>query len=167
MTQELERVYEGEVVEDKPDWESLISEWAEGARFAFAGQLRQARAIASVSRYYGRTSIEKFAAEVGCSKSWAYDLCRVWQTYSHRFEDGEISTRLESPLGISHYVKASYARDPQAAIEKAEDERQTTRQIEASNQEEKEQEHAGDERAEVVKTMPCPQCGGEGRVPVE
>ncbi len=161
---ELERVYEGEVVEEQaPSWEQLISEWAEGARLEFAGQLRQARAAASVVRHYGRASMKHFAAEVGCSKSWAYDLARVWWVYGHLFEDGDFSNRLET-RGISHYLKALRAPDPVAMIEEAEDEDLSARQIEERIREREEAESGAHEKP---KTRPCEACGGTGEVPVD
>ncbi len=60
---EIERVYEGEVVDENDgwDWEQAVSEWTAGASLELEGQLRQARAAAQVARRYWRSSMEAFA----------------------------------------------------------------------------------------------------------
>ncbi len=157
---ELERVSDAEVVEDHPSWEELVSEFVEGSRFELHGQLRQARAAAAVCRHYGRSSMTKFAGEVGKSPGWCYDLARVWFVYGHIFEaaDGQLSNRLET-LGISHLVKSLAAPDPVALAEKAHDEGMTSRQVE-------DEARGEPENVEVVSTRPCEACGGTGEVPV-
>jgi hypothetical protein len=157
---EIERIQDVEIVEDVPSWEELVGEFAEGRRYEMHGQLRQARAAASVVTHYGRQSIKAFAFEVGKSPSWVYDLARVWHVYGHIFEDGdELSSRLET-LGISHLVKSLSAPDPVALAERAHDEGMTTRQVE-------EEARGKEEKAEIAKTMVCPQCGGTGEVPMD
>ena len=157
---ELERVYDGEVIEEGPSWEEHVSEWAEGARQEFAGQLRQARAAASVARHHGRSSMKAFAQEVGASKSKVYDYCRVWWVYGHLFEDGDFSGRFQT-LGISHYLQALRAPDPSSALEQAEDEGLSVRRLKERIEE---SEHDG--LAEEAKTVPCDKCDGSGRLPV-
>ena len=159
---EVERVYEGEVVEEtSPPWEQLISEWAEGSRQEFVGQLRQARAAASVVKHYGRGSMKAFAGEVGASKTKVYDYARVWWVYGHLFEDGEFSGRLET-RGISHYVACLSAPDPVKMLEESEDEDLSVRQIEERVRVGQEAEQGEPER---VQTRVCEACGGTGEVP--
>ncbi len=149
---ELERVSDAEVVEDRPSWEELVSEFVEGSRFEIAGQLRQARAAATVCRHYGRSSIARFAGEVGKSPSWCYDLARVWIVYGHIFEEGgELSNRLET-LGITHFVKTLSAPDPVALAEKAHDEGLTARQTE-------EEARGETKNAQLITHVVCPECG--------
>lgn len=161
---ELERVYDAEVVEDRPEWELLVSEWANAASQVLIGQLRQARAAAMVQRHYGRASVEKFANEVGCSRSTAYDYARAWSIFGHLYfsEDGQPSGRLDNSgvIGIGHLIEASYSPDPVEVLERAEDEGMTTRQIKAERKDE------GKERAQKTETKVCPRCGGDGRIPL-
>lgn len=70
---ELERIYDEAEIVEAPSWEECISEWTDAGWRVFAGQLRQARAASAVQRHYGLSSIEKFAQEVGTSKSTVYD----------------------------------------------------------------------------------------------
>jgi hypothetical protein len=154
---ELERVYDAEIVDDSiPSWEDLVSEFIEGRRYEMHGQLRQARAAASVVTHYGRQSMKAFASEVGKSPSWVYDLARVWHVYGHIFEDGdELSGRLET-LGISHLVKSLSAPDPVALAERAHDEGMTTRQVE-------EEARGKENGAEVIDVQECPSCGADSK----
>ena len=162
---ELERVYDGEVVEEPEgmDWEQATSEWAEGSRQEFVGQLRQARAAASVAKRYGWASMGAFAKEVGCGKSKVYDYARVWVVYGHLFEDGEFSARLETRT-ISHYVKALRAPDPVAFVEESEDEDWSTRRMDEVLEEREIEAHGKPER---VETRVCPTCNGSGEVVAE
>lgn len=152
---EIEKVRDVEVaslVEDKPDWESLVSEWAEGASLELEGQLRQARAAAGVVRSYGMGAMEGFAYEVGCSKTKVYDYARVWAVYGHIFE-GEHSGRLET-LGITHLVKSLSAPDPLEVATEAHDEGLTTRQTE-----ERAKERTMPKNVETITYIVCPECG--------
>lgn len=161
---EIERVYDAEVVEEPEgmEWQTAVSEWAEGSRQEFVGQLRQARAAALVVRRYGRASIKEFAQEVGSGKSKVYDYCRVWQVYGHLFEDGDFSGRLET-RSISHYIAALNAPDPVTLLETSEDEDLSVRQIQERVKVAEEAEHGG---AEVVtETRACPTCNGSGEIP--
>lgn len=155
---ELERVEDGEIVEDAPSWEQHVSEWAEGARQEFVGQLRQCRAAASVARHYGRGSMKAFAQEVGASKTKVYDFARVWWVYGHLFEDGDerFPTR-----GISHYIAALRADDPVAMLERSEDEDLSVRQMEAEMEDGEQREAAGSRNVELVEVVVCAHCGAE------
>lgn len=154
---ELERVYDAEVVEDRPEWELLVSEWADAASQVLIGQLRQARAAAMVQRHYGRASVEKFANEVGCSRSTAYDYARAWSIFGHLYfsEDGQPSGRLDNSgaIGIGHLIEASYAPDPVEVLERAEDEGMTTRQIKAERKQPEQRD------VETITEVVCPDCG--------
>lgn len=154
---ELERIYDAEIVEDKPSWEELVSEWTDAGWRVFAGQLRQARAAAAVNRYYGRASMEHFANEVGASKSTVYDYARAYIVFGHLYED---SGRLENSglLTISHLIEASYAPDPVEMLERAEDEGLSSRQI---KRERTESENGSEPQrnVEVVTEFVCPECG--------
>lgn len=164
---ELERVYDvGEIVDDMPSWEELTSEWASGASEAILGQLRQARAAAAVRSVYGESSMEKFAYEVGSSKSTVYNYAKVWWVYGHLLEDGnsQFSKRLESgSLSMTQLLAATKAPDPVAMIEEAEEKNLSSRAIEARIKEEEEPENV----EKVNYTMTCPTCNGSGEVPVE
>ena len=152
---ELQRIpIEPEIVEDKPSWEECISEWTDAGWRVFAGQLRQARAAAAVQRHYGLSSIEKFAQEVGTSKSTIYDYARAWNTYGHLYE---VSGRLENSglLSISHLIEASYAPDPIEMLERAEDEGLSSRQIKR----ERSESHNTPQNVETVTEFICPACG--------
>jgi hypothetical protein len=160
---ELQRVpIEPEIVEDGPEWEALVSEWADAGWRVFAGQLRQARAAAAVQRHYGMSSMEKFAQEVGVSKSTVYDYARVYNIYGHLYEDS--SGRLESSglLDITHLIECSYAPDPIKMLERAEDEGLSSRQIKAERQAE-----SGSRNVQKAETRVCEACGGSGVVPVD
>ena len=173
---ELERVPETvEIVEELQEhpediWESAINEWSTGASHVIVGQLRQARAAAAVTRVHGTSSMKKFADEVGASKTTVYDYAKVWWIYGHLFEDGQssLSVRAESGLlNMAQLIKMSRAPDPIKRAEEVED-GTSSRAIEAMNQQEREQEHAEDPRAQTVQvTRACEACGGTGEVPVE
>lgn len=154
---ELERVRDAEIVEDIPSWEECVSEWSEGASQELIGQLRQARAAASVGRHYGWSSMKQFAGEIGASTGKVYDYAKVWTVYGHIFEDGgELSSRLET-LGISHLIKALRAPDPVATAEEAHDEGLSARQIEERIKTQEEEE------AEEVQIKTCPACGSDSK----
>ncbi len=144
---ELQRVQDAEIVEEGPSWEEHVSEWTSAAGQVFAGQMRQARVAASVARVYGNGSMEAFAKEVGASRSTVYDYARVWWIYGHILSERPD----DSPLTISHYVEASYAPDPLKAIEEAEDEGLTTRQIEKRRKE-------PEATPQLITHIICPEC---------
>ncbi len=149
---EIERIQDVEIVEDKPSWEELVSEFIEGRRYELHGQLRQARAAANVCRHYGKSSMRQFAGEVGKSAGWCYDLARVWMVYGHIFEgEDHLSSQLET-LGISHLVKSLAAPEPVRAAEEAADEELTVRQMEERIQ-------GTPKNVEMITEMVCPECG--------
>lgn len=156
---ELERVYDDvEVVEEQgSDWESCVSEWAEGAHQELAGQLRQCRAAAAVTKRYGLSSMEGFAKDVGCSRSKAYDYAKVWWTYGHLVETPEFSRRVESGLvTISQMIQGTRDPEPVKAIDRAVDDGISARQMERERKEE-----GIPENVEVVDLVVCPHCGVE------
>jgi hypothetical protein len=151
---ELEAVLDGEIVEERVPWEQIVSEWTEGASEELAGQLRQARAAGTVARDYGRSSMEAFAKDVGCSRSKVYSYARVWQTYGHLVGTESFSRRLESGrLSISHMIEGTQYPEPVAAIDRAEDEGISARQME---RERKEETVPGN--VEVVEMARCSHC---------
>lgn len=157
MSQEIEYVLDGEVVEEEqgPDWESCVSEWAEGAHQALHGQLRQASAAAAVTKRYGLSSMEAFAKEVGCSRSTAYDYAKVWWTYRHMIETPEFSRRVESGLvSMSQLVQGTRYPEPVAAIDRAVDDGISGRQMERERKEE-----SVPENVETITNVCCVDCG--------
>lgn len=160
-SRELERVYDGEIVDDEPSWDDYVVAWGNAAGNILINQFRQAKIAANVNRIWGSGSIKTFAKSVGLEKSHVYNFARVWWLFGHFIENGddEFSRRLESGmLTFSHFIESTYAPDPLEAINEAEDEGLSTRAIKAKNQERKELEHATDERAQTAGTMDCPDC---------
>lgn len=154
---ELTRVQDAEVVDGGPSWEEIVSEWSAGAHRVLEGQLRQARAAAAVSRYYGESSMEAFAKEVGASRSTVYDYARVFWVFGHLYfdEEGSPSGRLENPgtTTITRLVDATYAPDPAQALERAEAEDLSGREQKAARKAEQEPE-----RVHLITHIVCPAC---------
>ena len=156
---ELVRTYDdAELVDDEApgyDWESGVSEWAEGSRMEFVGKLRQARAAAGVARRYGFGSMQKFAGEVGASRTTVYDAARVWVVYGHIFDGGDPLAEALEAKGYTHMVDSLRAPDPIEDIKIAIDNDETTRQHEDRLQGGEEKE-AGN--VELISEFKCPDC---------
>jgi hypothetical protein len=130
------------------DWESHVST-ALALKESLENHLWHLAAVcASVTSRYGEESIPKFASEIGYSSRRVYDLSSTYGAWQFR-------TRSES-LSFHHHQVAAKARDPQAVIEKAEDEELSTRQLQRVI-----------DGTPDVEMRRCPKCGGRGRIAVE
>lgn len=161
---ELERVpLEGEVVEEpEVTVNDCIDEWTSAATHVIWGQLRQARAAAKAKELIGKGWAKEFGKQVEVEKTTVYNFARVWWMHGHRIQDGDsgLSARLDSGrITMTNLIKSTYAPDPMKSLNAVEDGGLSTRQQEAMNREEREQEHAEDPRVEEVKTPECPSCG--------
>ncbi len=140
----------GEPLMDIPEIEA---EWTGGSYQVLSGAFRMARA-AEHARIKGEGTWEHLMREMGAEKSWLYSLANCWRTYGERILDGTLSTRLESPLTISHFIEATKADDPMSALDMAEDEGLSVRQLRARI--------GGDDapqNVETIEMMSCPKCG--------
>ena len=153
---ELQRIpIEAEIVE-VPSLEEIKSEWTMGASQKLMGQLRQARAAASLEKHYGQGSVEGFAREMYVSPSTVYAYAATWRKLLDAFgEEGEVYGRLEnSPLKISNVMEAVKETDIPKALDEAEDEGLSSRQQEARRR-----EKTTPANVETVTEFICPACG--------
>ena len=128
------------------DWESHVST-ALALKESLENHLWHLAAVcASVEAKYGEESVPKFAGEVGYSARRVYDLAATYAAWQSR-------TRSQI-LSFKHHTIAARAEDPQEAIEQAEDEQLSTRQLE--------RRISGQPEQEMEK---CQACNGRGRVP--
>ncbi|MCL6437233.1 MAG: hypothetical protein K6T51_01370 [Rubrobacteraceae bacterium] len=134
-------------------WEEHVSAWLEVEESMQNHLWALAAIAASVTTRYGEKAIPKFASEVGYSTRRIYELASTYRAWQYR--------ERSQGLSFQHHAVAARAEDPEAAIERAEVEGLSTRELAAEVRREKE------EGAEVVEMMPCPTCGGTGEVPKE
>lgn len=169
MTQELEVVHTGEVVDPEGDLlQACVSEWASASSQALVAKLRQARAAATYIRerrdqgLAAKDAVEEFASEVKAKKSKVYDYTRVWWIYGHLLEDGHssFSARVESGvLTMSQLVATTRAKDPVEMLDAVEDDNLSSRAIEARIKEEEEPKNV-----ETIEVVICPHCGEKYRM---
>jgi DNA repair exonuclease SbcCD ATPase subunit len=156
---EVQRVHDPEIIIDsRPSWEDIKTEWTMGAHRKIEGQLRQARAAAVLETHYGLSSVEAFAKEVKVSPSTVYGYGAAWRRLMLAFGDeAEIYNRLESsPLTITNVLEATREsiEDIPRALDEAEDEGLSTRAQKARRRERQEPQNV-----EMVREIVCPSCG--------
>ena len=128
------------------DWESHVST-ALALKESLENHLWHLAAVcASVEAKYGEESVPKFAGEIGYSARRVYEMAATYVAWKDR-ERSQI-------LSFHHHSVAARAEDPQEAIEQAEDEHLSTRQLE--------RRISGQPEQEMEK---CQACNGRGRVP--
>jgi hypothetical protein len=132
-------------------WESHVSS-ALVVREGLEEHLWALAAIcASVDRKFGQKSIPRFASEIGYSARRVWELAATYTAWESR-------ERSRNPaLSFQHHAIAARAEEPERAIEEAEDEGLSTRQLAARVKK--------DEEEGRTKTVVCSACGGRGRVP--
>lgn len=114
-------VFKGEAWEDHVNAWMLVSEQIENYRWQLAA------IAASLHKRYGENVAGKFASEVGVSAETVRRYARAYRAFSK--ENNENAQR--SPiLTLTHHAIAARFADPQKAIEEAEDEQLSTRQME-------------------------------------
>lgn len=156
---ELQRVYDpSEVAEDQwRVWHAAEERYREGHSMSLMGQLIKAQACAAVNTKYGERTMEEFADHVKCGRSTAYALAAGYAALLEEFETHEaVFERLESsPLKITHVLKAMKAPNRKQALNKAEDDPNTTvRQMEREQREE-----SIPQNVETITEIVCPACG--------
>ncbi len=161
MSQELERVIDGEVMPDDVSgkwdvWEESSEMWRQGHSMTLMGQLIKARAASEVETAYGNKTMEEWADHVDAGRSTVYALARGYRILLEQYETHEaISVRLESsPLKITHVLKATRSDDVKGTIDKYEDTPTTTRQMDREIRQE-----GIPENVETVERCACPECG--------
>ena len=94
------------------DWEAFCEQGRRVYDVIQKAQWHLGAMVASIEKDYGGYSIEDFAREVGISKSYAYDLRKVWGTFSTQVEnyDSQVIT-------WSHYREAEKLKDVDAALD--------------------------------------------------
>ncbi len=111
---------------------------------------RQAAVAASLTAKWGEKAqvLSQFASEVGCSARRIYEYAATWKAFA--------SARKSEILSFHHHTIAARAEEPEAAIERAEIEGLSTRELE--------RDVSGKEPEPMER---CPTCNGRGRVLVE
>lgn len=128
-------------------WEDHVSAWAQ-----VEGEMQDrlwmlAAVAASLTTVYGDQSVGAFASEVGCSARRVYDYAATHKAWQSR--------RRSQILSFGHHTIAARAEEPEVAIERAEIEGLSTREL------------ARDVSGKEPEPMErCPTCDGRGRVPV-
>jgi hypothetical protein len=128
------------------DWSEHVEtaraliESLEGHRWALAA------VCASVDVKYGEESFAQFASEIAWSTRSVYAYAQTYRAFESR--------NRSQILSFHHHTIAARAEDPEEAIEMAEVEELSTRELERRLQ--------GREAEEMEK---CPTCDGRGRVP--
>ena len=159
-------VFEPQSTSEADRWEEHVSYWR-----AYWTNMQDrlwllASIAASVEANYGESNVKRFAYEVQCSSTWVYRLARLHRTWRN--------LRPSQVLSVSHHLEAMEAPDPQAAIERAELENLSTRQLRAEIKGEvytphESDEHGTDPGGELstrlqhwygfIKARPCLRCG--------
>ncbi len=107
-----------------------------------------AAVCASVDTKYGEESLSQFASEIGMSTRTVYSYAQTYRGFESR--------KRSQILSFHHHTIAVRAEDPEKAIEEAEDEELSTRELESRI--------SGKEAEPMEK---CPTCNGRGRIPVD
>ena len=129
------------------DWESHVST-ALVLKESLENHLWHLAAVcASLTTRYGDESIPKFASEIGYSARRVYDLSATYTAWQFR--------KRSQSLTFHHHTIAVRAEDPEKAIEEAEDEELSTRELES---------RIAGKKPEMMEK--CPTCNGRGRIPV-
>lgn len=107
--------HEGTSLRDAPveTWEDHVEAWHHFGRDVENAMWGRAAVAASLRHRYGEKAIEKFANGVGQGTSTVRQLAQVHETFP------ENARRLAN-LSFYHHVTALQAKDPTAALEKAE-----------------------------------------------
>jgi hypothetical protein len=177
MSQELEVIYDGEVVHERQELlQRCIDGWIEESSNIVQAKVRRAfRAFLYVQTRQadglsGRQAVEEYGERVYAKKSTVYDAVRVITVFGHILSDPHsmLSKRVEAGLeSFSQLVARTRAPDPIAELENPEIDTLSYRQIEAHYKEEKqkraEEEYGPPPQSE---TQTCPRCQGEGVIPV-
>lgn len=137
-------------------WEEHVETWRALEEVAEDAKWKQAAIAASLTARWGEKGevLSRFASEVGCSARRVYEYAATWKAFA--------SARRSEVLSFHHHTLAARAEDPQRAIEKAEVEGLSTREL----AEEIRREEEPGEVEVVQKMMVCPTCGGSGEVPL-
>ena len=153
------------------EFDEHVTSWLEVYQSGQQHLWMLAAIAASVEGRYGESDIKRFAYEVRCSSSWIYTLARTYKKWN--------GLRRSEVLGFSHHAIAAEASDPVAAIERAELESLSTKQLRAEIKGEvyapHESEHHGtDPGGELstrlqhwygfIKARPCLRCGATEKV---
>lgn len=172
----LERVYEGEVIEDSEGakLEDFISRWSVTAGKILTQKFEQALILADVHAWGGREAALAFGYRYGdFHKSRVYDYLLVAKKFGPHKDDEGFSERLDSGLlTMSLLVSCARTPRPMEALDEAEDENLSTRAVNARSREAREQEQIDEAQAsgttvETVSTVTCPRCSGVGAIVVE
>lgn len=129
-------------------WEDHVSAWAQVEDEMQDRLWMLAAVAASVTTVYGDQSIGAFASEVGCSARRIYDYAATYKAWQSRARS--------QILSFKHHTIAARAEDPDQAIEEAEVEEMSTRELD--------RKVSGKEPEPMQR---CPTCGGRGRIPLE
>lgn len=105
-------------------WEEHVQSWMDAESEVTVHRWRQAAICASITTHYGESSVERFAQSVGCHPRRIYE-------YRAAYQLARAFCERPQNLEFSHFVIASAAPDPVAALEAAADQTMTTRQLKA------------------------------------
>lgn len=143
-------------------WEEHVETWRALEEVTEDAKWKQAAVAASLTARWGEKGqvIARFAHEVGCSSRRVYDYAVTWKAWASRFG------KRSQILSFHHHTIAARDPDPEEAIEIAEVEGLSTREL-AGVVKERRTRRGSESGAEVVGTMVCPRCGGSGEVPLE
>lgn len=104
------------------EYEDHVNTWLDVDRSVQGHYWMLGAIAASLVKEYGEDAIGKFAGDVGASKQ------RIWR-YARTYRDWENFQR-SNILSFHHHSVAGRSDDPQRAIEVAEDEQLSTRELE-------------------------------------
>lgn len=141
------------------DWGDHVETWRSLQEVEEDAKWKQAAIAASLTARWGdRTQMfAQFASEVGCSARRVYEYAATYRAFKAR-ERSRI-------LSFHHHTIAARDPDPEHAIDEAEIEELSTREM-APKVSERIRASRGDGDSEPgMKT--CPTCDGKGKVEVE
>lgn len=147
----------GVPVFESADWNEHVETYKALDTRIQADKWRQAAVCASLTGNWGERGevLARFASEVFASARTIYDYAATWKAFANR-ERSEI-------LSFTHHSIAARAEDPEAAIERAEIEELSTRELAQIVHAEREVENV-----EIARSMRvCPTCNGAGEIPDE
>ncbi len=150
---ELERIPDsGLPVFESDDWNEHVEVWRSLDSRIQDDKWRMAAVAASLTATWGEKGevMARFAHEAGTSGRRVYEYAATWKAWASR--------ERSQTLSFHHHTIAARSEDPEGAIEAAEVEELSTRQLER---------RIKPEEPEATETMRCPRCGGTGEVPVE
>lgn len=103
-------------------WDDHVEAWHALGRKAEDAAWGRAAVAASLRHRYGEKAIEKFAAEVGQSRTNVFRLAQIHIAYVEK-------SRRRDNLSFAHHIEALTAPDPGAALEQAEREGWSVRDL--------------------------------------